>query len=484
MNANYPLYLANKPVATPQTLAVTNKFTGQQAARVGLADEQMVDEAIAHAASATDACREMPAYERAGVLHHVEKRIIERAEELAETLAIEAGKPIRDARGEVARATDTFRIAAEEATRINGEYLPLDISPRGAGFEGICIRVPVGPCSFVTPFNFPLNLVAHKVAPAIAVGCPWVLKPASYTPISALILGEILAETKLPAGAFSILPCSREAADSLTTDDRFKLFSFTGSPEAGWKMKSRAGRKKVVLELGGNAACIVDADADLDRVTDRMMIGAFYQSGQSCISVQRIFVHQSIYEKLKAKLVEAAAKLKSGDPLDETTFLGPLITEDDAKRVEGWISEAVARGARLLCGGKRNGSFVEATLLDGVADDLPISCREAFGPVAILEPFTDFATVCKRVNESAYGLQAGVFARDIHKSFYALRALEVGAVVINDVPSVRVDAMPYGGVKDSGLGREGVRYAMEDMTERRLLLLKDIGTYDYLHRSS
>lgn len=460
---------------TEQTLAVSNKFTGGEAGRVGLADERIVSEAIGHAAEAAGKCREMPAHERANVLHQIVQRIDERSKELAEILAIEAGKPIRDARGEVARATDTFRIAAQEATRINGEYLPLDISPRGDGFEGVCIRVPVGPCSFVTPFNFPLNLVAHKVAPAIAVGCPWVLKPASYTPITALVLGEILAETALPPGAFSILPCSREAADALTTDDRMKLLSFTGSPDAGWKMKSRAGKKKVVLELGGNAACIVDSDVDLDAVARRLTVGAFYQSGQSCISVQRIFVHQPIYESLKSLLVEGASRLKSGDPLNEDTFLGPLITEEDAKRVEAWICEAASRGARILCGGKRNGSFMDATLLEGVPDDQPISCREAFGPVAILEPFTDFAAACKRVNDSAFGLQAGVFTRDIHKSFYALRALEVGAVVINDVPSVRVDAMPYGGVKDSGLGREGVRYAMEDMTERRLLLLKDVG---------
>ena len=475
MKTTYPIFLANKPVSTERTLGVSNKYTGREAARVGLADERIVAEATAQAVAAAGKCHEMPAYERANVLHHVVRRITERTEELAETLAIEAGKPIRDARGEVARATDTFRIAAEEATRMNGEYLPLDVSQRGAGFAGICIRVPIGPCSFVTPFNFPLNLVAHKVAPAIAVGCPWVLKPASYTPISALILGEILAETSLPPGAFSILPCSREAADALTTDDRFKLLSFTGSPEAGWKMKSRAGRKKVVLELGGNAACIVDVDADLDHVTSRLTTGAFYQSGQSCISVQRIFIHQSIYDTLKCRMVAAATNLRTGDPLDENTFLGPLITEDDAKRIEGWINDAVARGARLLCGAKRNGSFVDATLLENVPDDLPISCREAFGPVAILEPFTDFSAVCKRVNDSAYGLQAGVFSRDIHKAFYALHTLEVGAVVINDVPSVRVDAMPYGGVKDSGLGREGVRYAMEDMTERRLLLLKDVG---------
>jgi len=475
VNATYPLYLANQPHTSAATLAVTNKFTHQTATHVAQADAALVEQAIAAAVHAAPLMAAMPAYERADVLHHVARRIGERGEEWARVLAIEAGKPIKDARGEVARAGDTFRAAAEEATRINGEYLPLDVSPRGRGFEGVCIRVPAGPCAFISPFNFPLNLVAHKVAPAIAAGCPWVLKPASATPVSALMLGEVLAETALPRGAFSILACSREAADALTTDDRFKLLSFTGSPEAGWKMKARAGKKKVVLELGGNAACVVDADADLDRAAERLTIGAFYQSGQSCISVQRIFIHQSIYEDLKRRLVAAAAALKAGDPLDESTFLGPLITEDDALRVEGWISDAVSRGARLLCGGKRRGAFVDATLLEGVGDNQPISCREAFGPVAILEPFTDFAAVCGRVNAGAYGLQAGVFTRDIHKAFDALRVMEVGAVVINDVPSVRVDAMPYGGVKDSGLGREGVRYAIEDMTERRLLLLKDVG---------
>lgn len=475
MKPNYPLYIANQARSTATSLPVLNKFSGQTVTQVSVADERLVHEAIAAATDAAASCRAMPAYERAEVLHHVVRRICERKDELAAVIAIESGKPIRDARGEVARATDTFRIAAEEATRINGEYLPLDVSPRGAGLEGVCIRVPVGPCAFISPFNFPLNLVAHKVAPAIAVGCPWVLKPASYTPVSALVLGEILAETALPLGAFSILPCTREAADALTTDERLKLLSFTGSPEAGWKMKARAGRKKVVLELGGNAACIVDADADLDRVTDRLTIGAFYQSGQSCISVQRIFIHASIYDELKARLVAAAGRLRAGEPLEEATFLGPLITEEDARRIEQWVSEAVAQGGRILCGGGRNGAFFDATLLEAVPDRVSISCREAFGPVAILEPFTEFAAVCGRVNAGAYGLQAGVFTRDIHKAFHALRAMEVGAVVINDVPSVRVDAMPYGGVKDSGLGREGVRYAIEDMTEPRLLLLKDVG---------
>lgn len=390
-------------------------------------------------------------------------------------LANEAGKPIRDARGEVSRAIDTFRIASEETTRIVGEYLPLDVSPRAQGCEGIWKRVPVGVCSFISPFNFPLNLAAHKIAPAIAAGCPWILKPASLTPISALILGEILAETDLPAGAFSILPCKRDAADLFVTDDRIQLLSFTGSPDVGWAMKGRAGKKKVVLELGGNAACIMDRGADLDFAVSRIVFGAFYQSGQSCISVQRVMIHESIYEKARSMLVAAAAALKSGDPLHEDTFLGPLISEQEARRVEAWVESATTRGARVLCGGHRSGSFYEATLLEGAPDDADVSCTEIFGPVAILEPFTDFESACRRVNASRYGLQAGVFTNNLDSAFYAVNELEVGAVIINDVPAFRVDSMPYGGVKDSGLGREGVRFAMEDMTERRLAVLNKVG---------
>jgi acyl-CoA reductase-like NAD-dependent aldehyde dehydrogenase len=417
----------------------------------------------------------MPSHSRATVLHHVVRRIGDRREELARILAIEAGKPIRDARGEVARCEDTFRVAAEEATRIHGEYLALDISARAEGYEAICKRVPVGACSFISPFNFPLNLVAHKVGPAIAAGCPWVLKPASKTPVSALVLGEILAETGLPPGAFSILPCNRDGAELLTTDERLKLLSFTGSPEVGWAMKARAGKKKVILELGGNAACIVDRGADEDVAVRRIIVGAFYQSGQSCIGVQRIWVHESIYGRIQRRLIDAACALKSGDPLDEETFLGPLISENDAKRIEQWVDQAVTRGARVLCGGRRHGAFYDATIVENVPPDAPLSCEEAFGPVATIEPFGRFEDACRRVNESRFGLQAGVFTRDLDAAMYAFNELEVGGVVINDVPSFRVDSMPYGGVKDSGLGREGIRYAIEDMTERRLLILNKAG---------
>jgi acyl-CoA reductase-like NAD-dependent aldehyde dehydrogenase len=414
----------------------------------------------------------MPAWGRQKVLEHCARTFAERAEELAQALCIEAGKPIRDSGGEVTRLIDTFRIAAEESVRMDGEYMAFDRSPRTTGYVGMSKRVPIGPCSFITPFNFPLNLAAHKVAPAIAAGCPFVLKPSPHTPIGSLILGEALAETDLPEGAFSILPCRTEDAGPLVEDERLKLLSFTGSAGAGWSMKARAGRKKVVLELGGNAACIVDADADLEDVVRRMIIGAFYQSGQSCISVQRILVHERVYDAFAERLVAATRVLKMGDPKQEETFIGPLINEEAAKRLEGWIQSAVSRGAKLLCGGRRDGVMLEPTLLEDVPKDAKLCTEEAFGPVAVLARFRDFDEALRQANDTAYGLQAGVFTRDIHKAHRAWDALEVGGVIINDVPSWRADQMPYGGVKGSGFGREGVRYAMQDMTEVRMMVVR------------
>jgi acyl-CoA reductase-like NAD-dependent aldehyde dehydrogenase len=326
--------------------------------------------------------------------------------------------------------------------------------------------------SLISPFNFPLNLAAHKVAPAIAAGCPWVLKPASLTPIGALMIGEVLAETDLPRGSWSILPCPRAGAEQLTTDERFKLLSFTGSPDVGWALKAKAGKKKVVLELGGNAACIVDEGADLDVVVPRLTFGAFYQSGQSCISVQRVLVHRSLYAALKEKLVAAAKALVVGDPKQEATSLGPIISEKEAARIEAWIAEAVDGGATLLCGGSREGAMMPAAVLEGVPPELPLAAEEVFGPVVLLEPFEDFEEALRQVNASRYGLQAGVFTNDLRRAYRAWDTLEVGGVIINDVPSWRVDHMPYGGIKDSGLGREGVRFAIEDMTEIRLLVVK------------
>ncbi|HEX2678252.1 MAG TPA: aldehyde dehydrogenase family protein, partial [Polyangiales bacterium] len=462
LRERYPLYLANRAVQANADLPVTDKHSGEIVTRVALADASVVNDAIAAAVRAKKSMRALHAYERKAALQHCVKRFEARAEELAMALCIEAGKPIRDARVEVTRLIDTFSIAAEEAVRIVGEVLPMDISPRAKDYRAQWTRVPVGVVSCITPFNFPLNLVAHKVAPAIACGCPFVLKPASTTPIGALIIGEVLAETALPEGAFSILPATAEAAPLFATDERLSLLSFTGSPRVGWELKAKAGKKQVVLELGGNAAVIVDADADLDDAVQRIVTGAFYQSGQSCISVQRIFVQRAVYDTFRDKLVAATRKLRAGDPKDEQTFVGPLISEKDAARLLGWIDEARSQGARVLCGGTRLApALLEPTLLENVPRSSPLCAVEAFGPVAVLEPFDDFRAALDAVNDTEYGLQAGVFTRDLYKALAAWDELEVGSVIVGDVPSFRVDHMPYGGVKSSGLGREGVRFAIE-----------------------
>lgn len=469
---SFPYYLANRPESPNADLAVTDKYSGEVAYRVALADVTAIDRAIGAAVDAAEPMRRMAPYERQNVLNHCVSRFQERFDELALSLCIEAGKPIKDARGEVSRLIDTFRIAAEESVRMTGEVMNLEIAPRARGYRGMFMRVPIGPCSFISPFNFPLNLAAHKVAPALAVGCPFVLKPASWTPIGALIIGEVLAETDLPAGAFSILPARRDAADLFTVDDRLKLLSFTGSPGVGWALKARAGRKKVVLELGGNAACVVDQDADLDDAVERLVFGAFYQSGQSCIGVQRIIAHADVYDTLKERLVAATSRLVAGDPKDEATFIGPMISVAEAERLDAWVQAAVAAGGTLLCGGTRDGATLTATLLENVPRTQDVCRQEAFGPVAVLSRFDSFGDALREVNDSAFGLQAGIFTRDLYHMQQAWDELEVGGVIIGDVPSWRVDNMPYGGVKDSGLGREGVRFAMEDMTEIRNLVIR------------
>ena len=471
----YPLYLNNVAAQPNADLAVTDKFTGEVAFHVALATPDVIEAAIAGAVRAAAPMAKMASYERQAVLGHCVVRFRERYDELAYALCVEAGKPIADAEGEVTRLIDTFRIAAEEATRNYGEVQPLDISARAKGYMGMWKRVPLGPCSFIAPFNVPLNLAAHKIAPAIAMGCPFVMKPASLTPLGAIIMGEILAETELPPGAFSILPASRDGADLFTTDPRLKFLSFTGSPAVCWDLKARAGKKKVVLELGGNAAVIVDADADLDHALARIIFGAFYQSGQSCIGVQRIIIHDSIYDRFRDMLVARAKTLKSGDPKVRDTFIGPMISAKEAARLKGWIDAAVAGGATLLCGGGCTGNMLEATLLEGVDRSADAWREEAFGPLAILSRFTDWQAALDEVNDSKFGLQAGIFTRDIHKVLDAWDELDVGGIVVNDVSSYRVDNMPYGGVKDSGLGREGIRFAMEDMSEIRNLVIRRKG---------
>ncbi|GAA0888860.1 aldehyde dehydrogenase family protein [Rhodanobacter soli] len=474
LRKTYPYYLANQPQTSKLMLDVRDKYSGQLATRVAVPDTKATEQAIAAAVKAARPMREFKPWARQAVLQHCAARFAERRDELAEALCIEAGKPIKDAAGEVTRLIETFRIAAEEAVRINGETINLELASRLDGYHGYTKRVPLGPVSFITPFNFPLNLVAHKVAPAIAAGCPFVLKPSEKTPIGALIIGEVLAETDLPKGAFSILPLDSAHAGPLVEDPRFKLLSFTGG-QIGWDLKARAGHKKVTLELGGNAACIVDADQDpqLDRVVERLIFGAFYQSGQSCIGVQRIYAHADIYDALKHKLVAATKKLKAGDPKDKSVFLGPMIDEAAAERLHGWILDAKKAGGRILCGGKRHGNMLDATLMEDVRTDAKANRLEAFGPFALLAPFRKFDEAIALVNDSDYGLQAGIFTDSLDHAMRAWNELEQGGVIVNDIPSFRVDNMPYGGVKLSGLGREGVRYAIEDMSETRLMVMRE-----------
>lgn len=469
----YPYFLNNEAVFANEDLDVTDKYTGEVATRCALADAKAIDAGIAGAVEAAEPMAKMPSYEKQAILEHCVARFRERFDELAYSLCVEAGKPINDAEGEVTRLIDTFKIAAEESTRMHGELQALDISPRAKGYRGMWKRVPIGPCSFISPFNFPLNLAAHKIAPALAVGCPFVMKPASRTPLGALIMGEIMAETDLPKGAFSILPCSRDGADLFTVDDRLKLLSFTGSPGVGWDLKAKCGKKKVVLELGGNAAVVVDKDTkNLDDAVGRIIFGAFYQSGQSCIGVQRIMIHEDIYDELKAKLVAKTGTLIAGDPKVRETFIGPMISEKEATRLHGWIEAAAAAGGKILCGGKREGAMLEATLMEDVPLDQDLCTEEAFGPAAVLQKFSTWDDAIRMVNDSKFGLQAGIFTRDFYKVQQAWDEMDVGGVVVGDVPSYRVDNMPYGGVKDSGLGREGILFAMEDMTEIRNLVIR------------
>lgn len=475
LKSTYPLYLNNKAVQPNTDLAVTDKYTGEVAFRTALATPDIIDEAIAGAVRAAEPMARLASYERQGVLNHCVARFQERYDELAYALCVEAGKPIADAEGEVGRLIDTFRIAAEEATRNYGEVQPLDISPRAKGYMGMWKRVPIGPCSFISPFNFPLNLAAHKIAPAIAIGCTFVMKPASLTPLGAIIMGEVLAECDvLPEGAFSILPASRDGADLFTTDERLKLLSFTGSPGVGWDLKAKAGKKKVVLELGGNAAVVVDADADLDHALARIIFGGYYQSGQSCIHVQRVIIHDDVYDRFRDMLTAKVKTLVSGDPKKRETFIGPMISEKEAQRLKRWIDSAVAGGATLLAGGGCAGNMLEASLLENVDRDSELYREEAFGPVVILSRFTEWEEALAEINDSKFGLQAGLFTRDLHKVLEAWDHLDVGGIVVNDVSSYRVDNMPYGGVKDSGLGREGVRFAIEDMSEIRNLVIRRI----------
>lgn len=471
----YPIYLGGKFVSEGKRLEVRSPYNGEVVGITYKATPEMVEQAVQAAVTSYEkVMRHMPTYERTAILFKIADGLAKRRDEVARLIAQEAGKPIRDARVEVDRGVFTFRQAAQEAERIGGEVIPLDLMPASKGRMAIARRMPIGPVLGIAPFNFPLNLAVHKVAPAIAAGNSMVLKLASSDPLTMLVVAEIIAEAGLPAGALSVLPMDSSIANELVADDRFKLVTFTGSMSVGWALKARAAKKRVVLELGGNAGVIVDKGTDLNYAVQRITTGSFAYAGQTCISVQRVYVHDSLYDEFVSSFKDSVSKLKLGDPLDESTDVGPMIEADEAGRTEQWVQEAVSEGATLLTGGKRNGAFFEPTVIVGAKRESKVVCNEVFAPVVTVFPFSDFKEAVARVNDSLYGLQAGVFTPDISNAFYAFRELEVGGVIVNDIPSYRIDHMPYGGSKDSGMGREGLKYAIEDMTELRLMALNNV----------
>ena len=456
------------------TFDVTSPYDDEVVATVASPTKGDVEAAVAAAADVFDESRKLPVHVRAEALAHISRRLAERADEVAEVIAREGGKPIKWAKVEAARAVSTFRWAAEECRRSGGELMRLDteesLGPRAA----LIRRFPLGPVLAIAPFNFPVNLVAHKMAPALAVGAPIVVKPATKTPLGALLLGELFMETELPKGMLSVLPIGGSEAGELATDERFRKISFTGSSQVGWDLKAADPRKAVTLELGGNAGVIVHSDGDLDKAAQRIAFGGYYQAGQSCISVQRVFVHSEVAEAFESKLVEAVAALKTGDPMDPETDVGPLIDRGALDKVSSLVDEAVQNGAEILVGGKREDPFYAPTILKRTRRDMKVRQEEIFGPVTTLETYEDFDEAIDLANETNYGLQAGLFTRDIDRIFKAHRDLEVGGVVVNDVSAFRADQMPYGGTKDSGVGREGLRWAMAEMTEEKVLVLSGI----------
>jgi acyl-CoA reductase-like NAD-dependent aldehyde dehydrogenase len=465
----FPALVGGRQVATSEMVAVRSPYDDACVALVHRAGAEEIESAIAAAAEAFETTKRLASHERAGVLERTSALIAERRDELARTISLEAGKPLKTARVEAERAAFTFKVAAEEAKRIYGEIVPLDWIPGAEGRIAHVRRVPLGPIAGITPFNFPLNLVAHKVAPALAAGNPVIVRPASQTPISALRLGELLVEAGWPAAAVSVVPSSTDAAAPLVEDERIKLLSFTGSPAVGWALKQRAGRKRVTLELGGNAPVIVHADADASFAAERVAWGGFVQSGQTCISVQRVYVHSSLYDSFAADVVARAEQLVVGDPLEDDTDIGPLIDDGATVRVERWLAEAVADGAMVLTGGTCEGRMWRPTVLAEAREEMRISCEEAFAPLVVLYRYDEVADAIERASASRFGLQAGIFTRDLGVVEQAFEGIDTGGLMVNDVSTFRVDHMPYGGVKDSGAGREGLRYAIEEMTELKLL---------------
>ncbi|UCE40517.1 MAG: aldehyde dehydrogenase family protein [Candidatus Aminicenantes bacterium] len=469
MIGEYKLLIDGKWVSGKEVKETCSPYDQSVVGRVHFADAHQVRGAVDSAHLAFQKTKMLSSYERAKALEFVSDQIAKNKEELARSIVMGAGKTMKAARVEADRAVSTFQIASEEAKRMNGEIIPLDLSPQTSDRWGLVRRFPIGVMVGITPFNFPLNLVAHKVAPAMASGNTMLLRPASQVAMTSSILAEIIVQSDFPAGGFNHIPCGYSAADVFLEDDRIKKITFTGSPDIGWELKKRANKKRVTLELGGNAAVVIEPDANLDFALPRTVLGAYAYSGQICISIQRIFLHKKIYDRFMARFLDATTKLKIGNPMEESTDIGPMINLDAAKQTEEWLEEALANGARLLCGGKRDSAMFEPTILENVKPELRISCQEAFAPVVVVSPYEDFELALRSVNDSIYGLQAGVFTNDLKKAFQAYESLDVGGVICNDIPTFRIDHMPYGGVKESGFGREGLKYAIEEMTELKLL---------------
>lgn len=470
-----PVYLAGEWVDSVSPLEVRNPFNDELIATTYFASAAHLEQATRAAVSAMSPMSKLGTYERAAILSELAARMRRERDEIARIISLEAGKPIRDAETEVDRGVFTVETAAEEAKRIDGEVIPLDLLPSSKGRFGVVRRFPIGPVAGISPFNFPLNLALHKLAPAIASGNSIVLKPPSSDPLTMLKVASLLDGLGLPPGAVSVLPMNREVGDAMVGDDRFKLLSFTGSPDVGWAMKSRARKKKVVLELGGNAGVLIDEDADLAYAASRVRIGAFAYAGQVCISVQRIFIHERNYDAFVELLLQETKKIVAGDPLDRATDIGPMIDDKAANRTQRWVDEATAQGAGILTGGKANGRFFEPTVIEGAPRTSAVCAKEAFAPLVNVFPVKSFQAGIEALNDSEFGLQAGVFTRSLEHSLQAFEGIEAGGVIINDIPTYRIDHMPYGGVKSSGLGREGVKYTIEDMTEPRLMVINRLG---------
>jgi glyceraldehyde-3-phosphate dehydrogenase (NADP+) len=467
----YPIYCAGEFVSAGEQLKVTNKYSGEIFATTFTADERILNKAITGAQAALGPCRHLSSLEKFEALRFISETLQAQKKELATILCIESGKPITSAIAEIERSVQTFLIAAEESKRLPKEYMSLDWTPNGRSKEGLISYFPVGIVAGIAPFNFPMNLAVHKIAPAIAAGCPIILKPASSTPLSTLALAKIIDKSSLPKGAVSILPMDRKTGNLLVTDKRINLLSFTGSPEVGWQLKQQSGRKKVILELGGNAGVIITETADIPSIISKCIAGAFSYSGQICIHAQRFFVHPEKYSAFVKAMKAACEKLKSGDPLDPKTNVSVMIDETNAQRVENWVKEAVKQGAKLITGGKRKGSFVEPTILSNTTHRMKVNAEEVFGPVICIEKYDGtIANAVEKINDSHFGLQCGVFTDSVAELDYVFRNAEVGGVLHNEVPTLRFDQMPYGGLKDSGLGREGVKYAIHDMLEARILV--------------